>query len=84
MGFNYPGRKRKALIKRDGLNCAECGVEMKVNLETGRIDLRSSKGATIDHIRPRSKGGGSELENLQLLCRSCNNEKGSRFIKIGV
>ena len=27
---------------------------------------------TIDHIQPRSQGGGSRRENLQLLCESCN------------
>ena len=30
----------------------------------------------VDHIHPRAKGGGDELENLQLLCGSCNREKG--------
>ncbi len=29
----------------------------------------------IDHIRPLSNGGNSEIENLQALCRSCHIEK---------
>lgn len=33
---------------------------------------------TIDHIRPWSKGGRSELENAALCCRSCNSRQGNR------
>ena len=39
-----------------------------------------------DHIVPLSKGGDSVLENLQLICRSCNTRKGpldeKDFLKI--
>ena len=33
---------------------------------------------TIDHIVPRSKGGLDTVDNLQLLCHTCNAIKGNR------
>jgi len=46
---------------RDNFTCQECG---------------SRKCLTIDHIFPESKGGKTELNNLQTLCKKCNNKKG--------
>lgn len=58
------GKQRKLALKRiaerDGNYCAEC---------------ESTANLTLDHIIPVSKGGTNEDENLQLLCRPCNNEK---------
>jgi len=52
-----------ALIKRDGLVCAKCST---------------AENLTVDHIIPISKGGTDDLDNLRLLCRSCNSKKGDR------
>lgn len=54
---------RPTLLARDGHACKVCG---------STIDL------CIDHIVPVSKGGGDELDNLQVLCRSCNSRKRDR------
>lgn len=35
---------------------------------------------TLDHIRPVSKGGKTELDNLQLLCETCNVAKDDQII----
>lgn len=32
---------------------------------------------TVDHIQPKSKGGGEELENKQPMCCWCNFKKGN-------
>jgi hypothetical protein len=44
----------------------------------------SLQGATfhIEHIIPRCKGGGSDLDNLTLACPGCNLHKASRITAI--
>lgn len=54
------------LSRRYGYRCACCGQR------GGHLQL--------DHIRPVSKGGQTKLENLQLLCEICNENKGVQII----
>ena len=49
--------------RRDGFRCVHCS---------------SSDDLAIDHIIALARGGTNDLENLQLLCRSCNSRKGAR------
>jgi 5-methylcytosine-specific restriction endonuclease McrA len=41
--------------------------------------------ATVDHVKPKSKGGSNARGNLKLCCKKCNQQKGSlsveRFIR---
>jgi HNH endonuclease len=62
-GDRYVDQLTKDLIHLRDVNCVYCGATE--NLE-------------IDHVFPVSKGGNSEPENLQLLCRSCNRSKRSK------
>ena len=55
---------RSQIWRRDGGQCVKCG--RKENLQ-------------LDHIIPVKKGGATTVNNLQLLCRSCNLEKGAKI-----
>ena len=64
-----------AIFERDGWHCMLCRVETPAS-------LRGSHQPTapeLDHIRPVSKGGAHTEDNLQLLCRACNSEKGDKY-----
>lgn len=41
-------------------------------------DTNADYYPSIDHIKPLSKGGKHEWNNVQLACRKCNTEKGNR------
>jgi 5-methylcytosine-specific restriction endonuclease McrA len=49
--------KRQVVYERDGHKCLRCG---------------DTKRLTLDHVIPVSKGGSSEVDNLQTLCFDCN------------
>lgn len=57
---------RKNLFKRDKYTCIYCGVQ------PGPEEL------TIDHVMPKSRGGGSTWENCVLACVECNKRKANR------
>lgn len=44
----------------------------------------SESDLTIDHVIPMSIGGKHEVENLQVLCRSCNSRKKQEVIRYAV
>lgn len=54
------------LVRKCGLRCVRCGA---------------SEQLFRDHIAPISKGGDNTLANMQPLCRSCNLEKGNRYVR---
>lgn len=65
------------LRERDGDKCALCSKRMRFDVTTGpRGD--SDRGATVDHILPRSLDGTNDLANLQLAHWACNRAKNNR------
>ena len=43
------------------------------------VQCDSTDDLTIDHIKPTSKGGDDTNQNKQILCRSCNSQKGNEY-----
>lgn len=56
---------RRNLLQRDNHTCQYCGYS-------------SGEGLTLDHIIPRSRGGGETWENMVTACVRCNVKKGNR------
>jgi 5-methylcytosine-specific restriction endonuclease McrA len=57
-----PGWSRAGVLVRDGRRCAYCG----------------GHATTIDHVLPRSRGGGNSWLNTVAACGRCNQRKGDR------
>jgi 5-methylcytosine-specific restriction endonuclease McrA len=55
---------RRGVFARDGHRCQYCG----------------SRADSIDHVRPRSRGGQHTWENVVAACRSCNSAKRDRLL----
>jgi 5-methylcytosine-specific restriction endonuclease McrA len=58
--------RKRNIIWRDKNQCQYCGQHF------------NSRDLTIDHIIPRSRGGGNTWLNLTACCKDCNQKKGPR------
>ena len=59
-----PSDVRMLVWARDGGACVTCGAKEKLH---------------YDHIIPVAKGGGSMVENIQILCETCNLKKSDKI-----
>jgi 5-methylcytosine-specific restriction endonuclease McrA len=64
-GGSFTADEWIALVEKYDYKCVCCG---------------SVKPLDADHVIPVSKGGTSNIENIQPLCRSCNSRKNNRTI----
>ena len=79
-----------AVIKKCNSICQRCGERGNPDFRSGCALGQEKKPLNydcttyyripmeFDHIIPLSKGGKTELKNLQLLCRKCNRNKGAK------
>ncbi|MGL4617357.1 MAG: HNH endonuclease [Mycoplasmoidaceae bacterium] len=61
--------KKDKFDKQKGA-CAICGKKFE--------NINDLQG---DHIKPITKGGKTEFDNLQMLCKTCNTRKGNKYIE---
>lgn len=59
----------KFVFIRDNSKCKICSISNEDHI------IQTGQRLHLDHILPFSKGGLTVVENLQLLCRSCNSRK---------
>jgi predicted restriction endonuclease len=62
------GKTRLDVFERDDYRCQMCGRTVDDGIKLH-----------IDHIVPFSKGGSSDMDNLQVLCHECNLAKHDRM-----
>ena len=65
VGQRRPPLNRKTILMRDHGLCQYCG----------------KNADNIDHVIPRSKGGGTTWENCVASCRTCNSHKAAKYLK---
>lgn len=69
---NRPDSWRADFIRNNGFRCHYCN-------RTGGIDIGpGDRPWHVDHMRPISRGGLDEDENLALACKRCNLTKGAQ------
>lgn len=61
---------RYEVLQRDGGQCVKCGASPK---NDNKVNLQ------VDHIIPVSKGGKTNISNLQTFCQKCNSGKSDRY-----
>lgn len=71
--------QKEYAYRRRGCNAGYMDWNAVKELEDLCVDCGTTQDLTIDHIIPLSKSGTNQIDNLQILCRSCNARKGNRI-----
>jgi 5-methylcytosine-specific restriction endonuclease McrA len=61
--------RRTRLLRKNGSLCYWCHETFPQNQ------------LTLDHLKPRSRGGSNKLENLRLACFPCNNRRSNSLYR---
>ncbi len=67
----------RALVRGEPAWVGKC-IHCQARLVVG-LDGQADGVATIEHIVPRTHGGGDDLENLAVACARCTALKGKRL-----
>ena len=70
--------RRQVYNKTNG-QCTYCGMKLKF-ISNGESDP-GQNGFTIDHVKPISRGGTEDTDNLVPACHECNNLKAQRTLE---
>lgn len=62
-------QKRLAIYLRDKMRCCVCLAD---------LNNAAKRDITLDHVRPRVKGGSNCERNLFTACRDCNTKRGAK------
>lgn len=65
---------RKILYEKQNGLCYYCGIKMIPKCRNAFND------ATIDHVKPKAKGGLDIMSNFVCACRACNEAKADRHV----
>lgn len=85
----YSRHKRLKVFHNKGLKCVTCdktGVYLIAARDRGgsiHVDVytKDFNLMTVDHIKPKSKGGTYDLENLDPMCAKCNTNKADKYVE---
>ena len=64
-GRGFGPREMKIILERDRYKCLNCNSPFRLE---------------FDHVIPLSLGGPHDIDNIQLLCKSCNRKKSTQTI----
>jgi len=85
-GMNFVRQDlRLALYLRDGCACGYCNSSISDEKSKSPFATAKNKDRTevitLDHLKPRSKGGSHAPTNLVTSCKSCNDFRGNMDLK---
>lgn len=76
----YHSWRAKQLGVKDTLTAAE--ISHLIDTQESCFYCQSSKKLTIEHIKTMTKGGDNTLENVTLVCHSCNESKKNKEVEV--
>lgn len=72
MSFSYKHNARINAYENGLRRCPCCNVQL---VWKSYQPVVQKNMATVDHIVPKSIGGGNTVDNMYVMCRQCNNDR---------